>query len=38
MNPECGHFAIDKCIDDPNADEENPVLKAEQDAQVSTSM
>jgi hypothetical protein len=32
------HKAIDKCIGDPDADEENPVLKAEQDAQVSTSM
>jgi hypothetical protein len=29
--------AIDKCIGDPDADKENPVLKAEQDAQVSTS-
>uniref|UniRef100_A0ACD5X3J7 Uncharacterized protein n=1 Tax=Avena sativa TaxID=4498 RepID=A0ACD5X3J7_AVESA len=28
------HKAIDKCIGDPNADEENPVLKAEQDAQI----
>nr|CAB3488886.1 unnamed protein product [Digitaria exilis] len=27
------HKAIDKCIGDPDADEENPVLKAEQDAQ-----
>lgn len=26
---------INKCIGDPDADEENPVLKAEQDAQVS---
>ncbi|KAK1647247.1 hypothetical protein QYE76_065052 [Lolium multiflorum] len=26
--------AINKCIGDPNADRENPVLKAEQDAQV----
>lgn len=25
---------IDKCIGDPEADEDNPVLKAEQDAQV----
>jgi hypothetical protein len=25
---------IDKCIGDPEADEENPILKAEQDAQV----
>uniref|UniRef100_A0A453HPC2 EGF-like calcium-binding domain-containing protein n=1 Tax=Aegilops tauschii subsp. strangulata TaxID=200361 RepID=A0A453HPC2_AEGTS len=28
------HKAIDKCIGDPDADEENPVLKAEQDAQI----
>lgn len=26
---------INKCIGDPDADEENPVLKSEQDAQVS---
>ncbi|MQL90209.1 hypothetical protein Taro_022807 [Colocasia esculenta] len=25
---------IDKCIGDPDADEENPILKAEQDAQI----
>jgi hypothetical protein len=30
--------AINKCIGDPNADRENPVLKAEQDAQVCTSV
>jgi len=28
------HKAIDKCIGDPDADEENPVLKAEQDTQI----
>uniref|UniRef100_A0A0E0RCX2 PA domain-containing protein n=1 Tax=Oryza rufipogon TaxID=4529 RepID=A0A0E0RCX2_ORYRU len=28
------HKAIDKCIADPDADKENPVLKAEQDAQI----
>ncbi|VAI03790.1 unnamed protein product [Triticum turgidum subsp. durum] len=28
------HKAIDKCIGDPDADEENPILKAEQDAQI----
>ncbi|KAK3135986.1 hypothetical protein QOZ80_5BG0426230 [Eleusine coracana subsp. coracana] len=28
------HKAIDKCIGNPDADEENPVLKAEQDAQI----
>ncbi|KAG2570188.1 hypothetical protein PVAP13_7KG072100 [Panicum virgatum] len=28
------HKAIDKCIGDPDADEENPLLKAEQDAQI----
>ncbi|RWV83936.1 hypothetical protein GW17_00054395, partial [Ensete ventricosum] len=28
---------INKCMGDPDADEDNPVLKAEQDAQVSTS-
>ncbi|KAM0854372.1 hypothetical protein ACQ4PT_050469 [Festuca glaucescens] len=28
------HKAIDKCIGDPDADKENPVLKAEQDAQI----
>uniref|UniRef100_J3NAT9 EGF-like calcium-binding domain-containing protein n=1 Tax=Oryza brachyantha TaxID=4533 RepID=J3NAT9_ORYBR len=28
------HKAIDKCIGDPGADKENPVLKAEQDAQI----
>uniref|UniRef100_A0A804NYA8 Vacuolar-sorting receptor 1 n=1 Tax=Zea mays TaxID=4577 RepID=A0A804NYA8_MAIZE len=28
------HKAIDKCIGDPDADEENHVLKAEQDAQI----
>jgi hypothetical protein len=27
---------IKKCVGDPEADEENPVLKAEQDAQVCT--
>jgi len=37
-NSSLDHKAIDKCIGDPDADEENPVLKAEQDAQVSTSM
>jgi hypothetical protein len=25
---------INKCVGDPDADEDNPVLKAEQDAQV----
>ncbi|KAF0918607.1 hypothetical protein E2562_025191 [Oryza meyeriana var. granulata] len=28
------HKAIDKCIGDPDADKENPVLKAEQDSQI----
>lgn len=25
---------VEKCVGDPNADVENPILKAEQDAQV----
>lgn len=29
---------ISKCVGDPDADEDNPVLKAEQDAQVSLLM
>ena len=36
--PGLDHKAIDKCIGDPDADKENPVLKAEQDAQVTTYM